>query len=137
MEITLTCPKCNSAVELPDKKQNLVTCQICSHKLPVETTPELISGLVLKCPCCSGRDFYRQKDFNRKIGVLLFVAAAILSIWTYGISFIVLYLFDFLLFKKLRDIVICYKCQAVFRGARNVHDIPPFDHQTNDRIVYQ
>ena len=66
----------------------------------------------------------------------LFIVAAILSIWTYGVSLIALYLIDLFLFQKLGNIVICYRCQAVFRGVQNMGEIPPFDHQKHDHIRY-
>ncbi len=137
MTVTLTCPECGSGVHVaPSCEATFVHCEICSHNLAVSFNEDHEKGLIQDCPCCGRKDFYKQKDFNRKIGVIFFIIAAILSLWTYGISFIVLYLFDFFLFKKLKDIVICYKCQAIFRGAVNVKDIHGFDHEMNDRILY-
>jgi hypothetical protein len=81
-------------------------------------------------------DFYKQKDFNRKIGVFLFVVAAILSIWTYGLSLVALYLVDLFLFRKLSLVGVCYKCRTNFRKISNIQEIREFDHEMNDRIVY-
>jgi hypothetical protein len=75
-------------------------------------------------------------DFNRKIGVLLYVIAAILSIWTYGLSLFGLWLLDFFLFRRLKLIAVCYKCQTIFRKVKNIEGIRDFDHEMNDRIVY-
>jgi hypothetical protein len=137
MTVTMTCPECGSAIHVePNKDLTTAKCKICSHELPVKFTAEHEQGILKTCPCCERKDFYSQKDFNRKIGVILFVLAAILSIWTYGISFIVLYIFDLLLFKKLGLIAICYKCQTIFRGVANVKEIHGFDHEMNDRIIY-
>ncbi len=85
---------------------------------------------------CGPLDFYQQKDFNRKWGVGLFIAAAILSFWTYGVSLIALYLADLWLFKKLPSIAICYHCQAIFREVENLAGVPPFEHYKHDRIRY-
>jgi len=137
MEITLTCPECGSGVHIvPTIDAKLAKCDICNHDTPVKFDQAHTEGILKTCPCCERKDFYSQKDFNRKIGVILFVIAAIFSIWTYGISFIVLYLFDFLLFKKLGTIAICYKCASIFRRVKNIKDIPGFDHEMNDRIIY-
>lgn len=137
MEITLTCPECGSGVHiLPSLDALLAKCDICNHDIPVKFDKPHMEGVLKSCPCCERKDFYSQKDFNRKIGVILFVIAAILSIWTYGISFVVLYLFDFLLFKKLGSIAVCYKCASIFRRVKNIKDIPGFDHEMHDRIVY-
>ncbi len=62
--------------------------------------------------------------------------AAILSIWTYGLSLVVLWLVDIFLLKKLSLVAICYKCRTNFRNLTNMTDIRDFDHEMNDRIVY-
>ena len=137
MEVTLTCPGCGSAIHLtPSESLKTAHCKVCQEKVPVSFSPKDLEGTLQTCPRCNRMDFYNQKDFNRKLGVILFVIAAILSIWTYGISFIVLYLFDFILFKKLGNIAICYKCQTIFRKVTNIAEIRPFDHEMNDRIIY-
>jgi hypothetical protein len=102
----------------------------------VKFTPAHEQDELCECAVCARQDFYQQKDFNRMIGVTLFVIAAILSIWTYGISLIVLYLVDVFLFRRLKPIAICYKCRTIYRGVRNIDQIRDFDHEMNDRIVY-
>ncbi|MDC1174612.1 hypothetical protein OAT67_04435 [Bacteriovoracaceae bacterium] len=137
MEITFTCPECGSGIHVtPSLEANIANCDICEHKLPVKFNEDHVNSNIKDCPCCERKDFYQQKDFNRKLGVLLFVIAAILSIWTYGISFIVLYIFDLVLYKLLGNVVVCYKCNTLFRNVNNISEIPPFDHEMNDRIVY-
>lgn len=137
MEVTLTCSNCGSGIHIhPCVDSKKAQCGICDHEMDVIFTEEHEKGNVKTCPICERKDFYKQKDFNRKLGVVLFIIAAILSIWTYGISFIVLYVFDFLLYKKLGDVVVCYKCNTLFRKVANIKDIHGFDHEMNDRIVY-
>lgn len=137
MEIVATCGQCGSAVEiLPREAIREVQCKICHHEINLKLKSEHERGILKDCPCCLRKDFYAQKDFNRKIGVVLFVIAAVLSIWTYGLSLVALYLLDLFLFRKLPQIAICYKCQTVFRHVLNIDDIGDFDHEMNDRIVY-
>ena len=137
MTVTLTCKNCGSAIDIiPTLDATKAECGVCKHHMDVKFNQDHMNGILKDCPCCARKDFYSQKDFNRKLGVILFVIAAILSIWTYGISFIVLYLFDLILFKKLGLIAICYKCQTIFRKVANVKEIPGFNHEMNDRIVY-
>ncbi|GAB4014127.1 MAG: hypothetical protein Fur0010_11830 [Bdellovibrio sp.] len=137
MTVTLTCPECGSGVHVyPNQNAEIAECDVCQHHIPLKFNADHEAGILKDCPCCERKDFYQQRDFNRKIGVMLFVIAAILSIFTYGISFIVLYLFDFLLFRKLSIIAVCYKCQTIFRNVKNIGEIHSFDHEMNDRIVY-
>jgi hypothetical protein len=137
MKVSLTCEECGSSIDVtPSLDAKQAQCDICSHTQAVSFNQDHIDGHLKDCPSCSRKDFYKQKDFNRKIGVALFVIAAILSIWTYGLSFVVLYLFDFFLFKKLGHVAICYKCNTVFRDVANMAQIADFNHEMNDRIVY-
>jgi len=137
MTVQITCPECGSGINvLPSVEADKVQCDICHRTQSVIFNKSHEEGTLQDCPVCQRKDFYTQKDFNRKIGVSLFVIAAILSIWTYGMSFIVLYLFDLLLFKKLGLVAVCYKCQTNFRGVVNTREIEGFNHEMNDRIVY-
>lgn len=137
MEVQITCNHCGSSIEvLPDHKASKVQCDVCQTTQDVRFTHEHEQGLLKECPVCSRMDFYKQKDFNRKIGVALFVIAAILSIWTYGMSLVALYLVDLFLFRRLSLVAICYKCRTNFRKITNFPEIRDFDHEMNDRIVY-
>ena len=137
MEIVLTCSQCGSGVEVFVKKSDIQAhCKICQYKIDIRFGPKHEKGILSDCPCCHRKDFYSQKDFNRKVGVTLFIIAAILSIWTYGLSLAALYLLDLFLFRKLPKVAVCYKCQTVFRKVLNIDDIRDFNHEMNDRIVY-
>ncbi len=137
MEVQITCKGCGSSIEvLPDHLAHKVECDVCKHVQDVKFTAEHEEGTLKECPVCARMDFYKQVDFNRKVGVALFVIAAILSIWTYGMSLVVLWLVDIFLLKKLNLVAICYKCQTNFRRLKCFHDIRDFDHEMNDRIVY-
>jgi hypothetical protein len=137
MEIQVTCTACGSGIEvLPDTSAHKIQCEICQNVMEMKFTQEHVDGILKECPCCTRQDFYKQKDFNRKVGVVLFVIAAILSIWTYGMSLVALYLVDLFLFRKLSMVAICYKCLTNFRRVKNIDEIRDFDHEMNDRIVY-
>lgn len=137
MEIQITCKECGSSVDVaPTMDADKAHCDVCGHDTPVKFTAAHMEDKLLECPVCERQDFYKQKDFNRKIGVALFVIAAILSIWTYGLSLVALYLVDLFLFRRLAMVAICYKCQTNFRSIANMQDIRDFDHEMNDRIVY-
>jgi hypothetical protein len=137
MEIQITCSSCGSSIEiLPDNNAKKVECNVCKHIQEVSFTKDHEKGLLKECPVCSRMDFYKQKDFNRKIGVFLFTLAAFFSIWTYGLTLVALYLIDLFLFKRLALVTVCYKCRTNFRKVGNIDEIREFDHEMNDRIVY-
>ncbi len=145
MEVTLTCPECGSAISVhPTKGVGKAKCKICEIEVPVKFTEDHHKDVLKDCPSCERKDFYKQKDFNRKIGVILFVVAALFTLYIatteyapYSVGpFIILYVFDFILFRKLKPICICYKCQTIFRNVKNVDEIHDFNHEMNDRIIY-
>ena len=137
MEVTLTCPECRSAVSVyPSSQASLTECDVCQKEIPVSFSSRHEEGFLEDCPACGRKDFYRQKDFNRKLGVLFFVVAAIASVWTYGMSLVALWLLDLFLFRRLGSVVICYNCQGIFRGSKEEDKIAEFDHEAHDRIVY-
>ena len=137
MEATLTCSGCGSAISVrPSLEARLAKCRVCAKEEDIRFDAMHMDAVLKTCPRCGCGDFYCQKDFNRRLGVALFAVAAVLSIWTYGLSFVVLWLADLYLYRVLGKVVVCYKCSTVFRRVGNAGDIAPFDHEKNDRIIY-
>ena len=137
MNITLTCRQCGSGIHVrPNLSLKEVQCKICLSKQNVFFHKEHLQSHLKRCPSCQETWFYAQKDFNRKIGVILFTIAAVAAIWTYGLSLVALWLIDLSLYKHLDTIAICYKCDGIFRNVLNIDEIPSFDHERNDRTIY-
>jgi hypothetical protein len=137
MQVQMTCPECGSSVAvIPSVKATAAQCDVCSHVIALNFDQNHERSHLEDCPVCARKDFYQQKDFNRLVGATLFVVAACLVPWTYGLSLLVLYLLDVFLFRKLSMIAICYNCKTIFRQVANISQIPGYDHEMNDRIVY-
>lgn len=146
MTVQITCTECGSSVEVhPDQKATKAKCDVCQHVMELKFNQDHEKGELHDCPVCARKDFYSQKDFNRKIGVVIFVLTSIATIVLseiYGpmglIVFPAIYAIDFFLFrfKKISHIAVCYKCQTIFRNVSNIQEIPGFNHEMNDRIVY-
>jgi len=146
LEITLTCLECGSGVHIhPSVDAKQAQCDVCQTMNPVNFSEDHERGVVKQCPKCERKDFFKQKDFNRKIGVGLFVLGAI-SVpvflimgvgfpWIYSVFFFMVIL-DIALYFLLPLVVVCYKCDTIFRGAANIEEIHGFNHEMHDRIVY-
>lgn len=80
-----------------------------------------------KCPHCGCTQFYTDKDFNQIIGWVFLGIAIILVPLTFGLSLAVLALLDFFLRKRIKTIVVCYKCGAEFKDVPSAH-LKPFMH---------
>lgn len=146
MTAHFTCKNCGSGIHVyPSLEANIIKCEVCQHEQEVHFDQNQIESILKDCPECQRRDFYSQKDFNRKLGVIIFVIAATIStimLWQglgpewYLSTFIVLYAVDFFLFRRLNQIAICYKCEAIFRDVKNISEIAGYNHEMHDRIVY-
>jgi hypothetical protein len=134
VEFRFYCPHCEfkNCFELSSNEE--ILCTNCSKKV-------LNSGFSVepatsenKCLLCEGDHFYLVKDFNRMIGILIFLAGAILSIWTYGISLAVAALIDAILYKKLPLLKVCYVCDSEYRGVPILKTDKGFEHTMGDLI---
>ena len=61
MEITLTCEDCGSAISIyPTKDVDKAKCQICNHEQSVKFNDDHFESILLDCPSCERKDFYKQ-----------------------------------------------------------------------------
>lgn len=82
-----------------------------------------------KCAYCDCKQLYKRKDFNQLIGCLIILVGAFFVPFTYGISLIALSIFDYLLYRRVPEILVCYKCGTEFRGFGVIPvAIDQFDH---------
>lgn len=118
-------------------------CENCGEELPAH--PETIdaSGEIAACPVCSCPDLYRQRDFNRKIGIAIIVVGAVVSIgagvlispWLTYILLTAFALIDFVIYRRVPECVVCYHCQAILRGYPGTSEIEPFDLNISDKYL--
>lgn len=129
MEIEFRCPHCQAVGHAPWALTQPLTCPHCAQALAAAQPGQPFE----RCPICNGYEFYRQRDFNRRLGVALVILGVILAWPTKGISLLAVALIDLGLYGLLPRITICYRCEAIFRG------LPPgsaggdFDLATADK----
>ena len=118
MEIEFRCPQCQAVGHTGWELGGGLACPHCHHVLaaaaggPATADPPRLE----RCPVCNGYEFYRQRDFNRRLGVALVILGVLLAWPTRGISLLVVALIDLGLYALLPRITICYRCEAIFRG---------------------
>lgn len=115
-----------------------IDCPSCSQTLQLalrgwtDDPPRRVS----ECPVCSCRHFYRERHFNRALGCLLVLIGAALVPWTYGLSFVLLSGVDLIMFRRLSDSVVCYRCGSVFMDAKPTARQGDFDLLKHDVLKY-
>lgn len=81
-----------------------------------------------KCPQCECKHLYKKKDFNQSLGCLIILIGAVFVPFTYGLSLIVLFLFDLMLYSRIKDSIECYKCKVEFKDVEVPQNFTNFDH---------
>jgi len=127
MEIVARCPKCDaglpvSAADAPPA----IKCGRCGREMPLSFSDDLRADRsVDRCPVCSGAEFYIRKDFDPKVGVTVVIIGALISASFYWfgrdlVAYSILggaALIDLVVYCRLKDVTVCYRCHTEFRGA--------------------
>jgi hypothetical protein len=127
MNIVAKCPKCDAGLPVgAADAPPMIKCGRCGHDLPLDVSDNLRKdSTVDRCPVCSGTEFYLRKDFNPKVGVTVVIIGALISgvfYWferdliAYGILAAAA-LIDLVVYGRLKDLTVCYRCHSEFRGA--------------------
>jgi hypothetical protein len=109
-------------------------CENCETPNGVLAPP--VGAIIERCAACGHEEMYAQKDFNRVTGIAIIAVGAVLVPWTHYLSLLAVTILDYIIWRKVKEVEVCYDCQAVHRGypVNPVHK--PFDLVTHDRHVY-
>lgn len=139
MQVTLRCPGCRRRLALSAADAPVgVRCGHCGAETPLAFSDAVRADRsVDRCPLCSGGDFYTRKDFDPRLGLAVVIAGALVSatFYWYGqdlAAYAVLaaaVLIDLIVYGRLPDVTVCYRCHAEFRG-RYRRTAPAFDLHT-------
>ena len=131
MNVRFLCPTCEypAKVHVPGPKD--WHCANCDH------IQDMSESFAESSPCvvCQNAELYRKKDFPHGLGLFLLTAACVVSFITYGyykvwLTWCILIgtaIFDAVLYLCVGDVVVCYRCNAHYRGLKNRENIPAFD----------
>ena len=127
MEIVARCPKCDAGLPVsPADAPPAIKCGRCGREMPLSVSDDLRADRsVDRCPVCSGAEFYIRKDFDPKVGVTVVIIGALISASFYWfgrdlVAYSILggaALIDLVVYGRLKDVTVCYRCHTEFRGA--------------------
>lgn len=128
-QVEFICPNCEAEIVYDVQDQVAeVRCGNCGETTRLSLSENVRKGhSVDQCCVCEGHRFYVQKDFNPRLGLLIFLIGVIFSYHTYGITLFVASGIDFVLYKILPTVIICYNCRAIYRGFENGSKFKPYD----------
>jgi hypothetical protein len=141
MQIIAKCPACDAGLPVTASEgPSAIKCGGCGREIPLTISDGLRADRAVDCcPVCAGSDFYIRKDFDPTIGVTVVVIGAIISgIFYWFGKDLVAYgilagaaLIDLVVYGRLKDLTVCYRCHSEFRGAYE-RRAPSFDLHTAD-----
>ena len=142
MEFSGNCPHCRQKVLVDfDPKGELPNCAKCSGALlPWPSDRFRLEGILTSCPACNGPHLYKQKDFNRKLGLAILLLGIGGAYFTYGLSLLAVTVFDWWLYRRVDEVGCCYQCQGQYRYSAGLKELEPFslilhDHYRSRRDV--
>ena len=109
-------------------------CEACGRASDVTAPPA--DAVIDRCAACGHDQLYFQKDFNRRTDITLMIVGAIFAPFTYFLSLAAVTLLDYAIWRIVKDVIVCYECQAVHRGYPPNPALKPFDLVVHDRHVY-
>jgi hypothetical protein len=143
MELTFECPNCGGVGSVaPVEVTPSVHCPGCEqpHALRRDAFDE---GSLRACAWCGTEDLYLQKDFPQGLGLAIVIVGFAIStvFWYYEMpipAYLVLLasaLLDMVLYYKVPDVTICYRCLGQYRGAgaKPAGRFGPFDLAIGER----
>lgn len=141
MNVTFACPQCREPSRLtitPDSPP--LVCAHCQEEIPAPREAWLGSKL-RKCLACHCDDLFTRKDFPQLLGVAtvvigfvgFFVAHYYYMLWlAYGFLFATAAI-DLLLYLSMGEALVCYRCDAHYRGLDDAGGHGGFDLETHER----
>ena len=141
MKVLARCPQCDAALPIDaSESPRVVRCGRCGRDIELAISAAVRRDeLVDRCPVCCGGDFYTRKDFDPRLGLAIVVLGAVVSgafYWVgrdlaaYGLLAAAV-LVDLVVYGRLKEVTVCYRCHAEFRGGYR-RTAPAFDLHTAD-----
>jgi hypothetical protein len=140
MIVHFDCPVCEHSGRLDLSRSQDWQCPACDHLLHL--SPEAADPRLPVCAVCGNPDLYKKKDFPHGLGMAILVLACLASTVTYWLydkwlTWAILIgsaAFDGLLYLWVKDVVVCYRCHAHFRGASANAEHKPFELTIHERF---
>ena len=139
MNVRFTCPACEQPGRLESPFAVTWSCPKCDHILPLK--PENAEPTLSACVVCDNAELYRKKDFPHALGMAILVLSCLASTityffyqqwWTWSIL-IGSAAFDCVLYLLVKDVVVCYRCDAHYRVLPPGSEHQPFELTTYER----
>ena len=139
MNIRFDCPVCEHVGQLDVPGRSEWQCPHCDHL--VHLSAEAADVALPTCLICGSGELYKKKAFPHGLGMAILVLACLASTVTYWLydkwkTWAILIgsaAFDGLLYLWVKDVIVCYRCHAHFRGVAANAEHKPFELTIHER----
>ncbi len=137
MKVTLVCSCCERPDTVSIQQTADWQCPACDHRLHLNTPEPALTA----CVVCGNHELYKKKDFPHALGMAILITAVILSTVTYysyekwwSWSFLIgSAIIDGVMYLIVGDVIVCYRCEAHYRGFKATEAHGPFEITIGER----
>ena len=140
MNLRFSCPACGKPARVAAPFPAAWRCPSCERVAALQGVD--VGGTLPACVACGNRELYRKKDFPHGLGLAILAFACFASTiaylyynqwWTWSIL-IGSAAVDGLLYLWVKDVVVCYRCDAHYRGLASDPEHKPFELTVYERF---
>jgi ribosomal protein L37AE/L43A len=139
VNIRFACPVCEYPGRIDVSRRSEWQCPQCDHLLRLSA--DAADPALPACAICGNAELYKKKDFPHSLGMGILVLACLASTVTYWLydkwlTWAILIgsaAFDGLLYLWVKDVIVCYRCHAHFRGLADNPEHKPFELTIHER----
>ena len=103
------------------------TCKRCQTGIPLRNQNPIQGNDLKNCALCNHDFFYGEKDFPKILRFTFLGIGIGLSFFTYGLSLLICGILDWILYRTLPMVRVCYQCQSEYRGFPEKGNYEEFD----------
>jgi hypothetical protein len=143
MILHFACPICDLPSRLDTSYQHEWQCQACDHRLQFlkAAATDSASHGPQTCLVCSNGELYKKKGFPHWLGLSILTGACLAFLVMNGLyhqwwAWLVLLgsaAFDGLLYLRVPDVIVCYRCGTRYSGVAPLPEHQPFELVIGER----
>ena len=137
MKVMFPCPLCQLPAVTPVNQAGNWQCTACDHRLHLNAAESALRT----CIVCGNHELYKKKDFPHWLGMTILILALVLSsvayswyekwwTWSFLIGSAVI---DGVMYLMVGDVIVCYRCEAHYRGFTSTAAHWPFEITIGER----
>jgi hypothetical protein len=131
------CQKDDCALAPPRDDWSPIACPDCGRVYELAPSPGVrAGGPVDSCALCGYEHLHLRKDFPRELGLGIVALAAVLTFTSicppgfFWLPLVIASVIDLLLYQVIPWKVVCYVCDAEYRGAKFGPELKAYDLHT-------